>query len=89
MAPMAEVVIYSNPFCPFCWRAKRLLKGKGVAFEEIDVLASPRRRSEMVTRAGGQEKVPQIFVDGRHIGGSDELAALERAGQLDEILGTG
>ncbi len=82
---MAEVVIYSNPFCPFCWRAKRLLKGKGVAFEEIDVLASPRRRSEMVTRAGGQVKVPQIFVDGRHIGGSDELAALERAGQLDEI----
>ena len=84
---MSSVVIYSSMLCPYCWRAKSLLKDKGVAFEEIDVLAKPARRPEMVERAGGRTSVPQIFIDGRHIGGSDELVALDRSGELDRLLG--
>ena len=83
---MARVEIYSSFFCGFCHRAKRLLDKKGVAYEEIDLMREPSRRQEMVARAGGSNTVPQIFIDGRHIGGSDELAALERAGELDAIL---
>ncbi len=83
---MAEVVIYSSMLCGYCWRAKKLLEGKGVAFENIDVMMHPGRRSEMVARAGGNSTVPQIFIDGRHIGGSDELAELDRAGELDTLL---
>ncbi|MDP6351568.1 MAG: glutaredoxin 3 [Alphaproteobacteria bacterium] len=86
---MAEVVIYTSMLCGYCWRAKKLLKAKGVAYEEIDVMIHPRRRSEMVARAGGRSTVPQIFFDDRHIGGSDELAALDRAGELDGLLGAG
>ena len=83
---MARVEIYSSFFCPFCHRAKRLLDEKGVAYEEIDLMREPSRRQEMEARAGGRRKVPQIFVDGRHIGGSDELAELDRAGELDALL---
>ena len=86
---MAEIEIYTTPFCPYCARAKRLLDQKGVAFVEIDLWQFPERRAEMVERAGGRRTVPQLFVDGRPIGGSDELAELERSGELDVMLGTG
>ena len=84
---MAEIVVYSSPFCGFCFRAKRLLEGKGVEYVEIDVIMDPSRRPEMLERSGGRSTVPQIFIDEQHIGGSDELAALELAGELDELLG--
>jgi len=84
---MAEVVMYSSPFCGFCFRAKRLLESKGVTFEDIDVIMDPSRRPEMLERSGGSSTVPQIFIDDRHIGGSDELAALEETGELDRLLG--
>ncbi|HUZ74998.1 MAG TPA: glutaredoxin 3 [Stellaceae bacterium] len=84
---MARVEIYSTLFCGYCARAKALLERKGVAYENIDVLEEPDRRDEMVKRAGGRTTVPQIFIDGSHIGGSDDLAALERAGRLDALLG--
>jgi glutaredoxin 3 len=86
---MAEVEIYTTPWCPYCWRAKRLLEKKGVAFVEIDLWQHPERRTEMIERAGGRRTVPQLFVDGRALGGSDELAALESQGELDALLGTG
>jgi glutaredoxin 3 len=86
---MAEVEIYTTPLCPYCWRAKRLLNKKGIAFVEIDLWQQPQRRPEMIERAGGRRTVPQLFVDGRAIGGSDELAALEGRGELDVMLGTG
>ncbi len=84
---MAEVDIYTTPFCPFCYRAKKLLDGKGVRFTEIDVTVTPGARQEMMDRAGGVRKVPQIFVDGRHVGGCEELDALEKSGALDDLLG--
>lgn len=84
---MAQVEIYSTMFCPYCARAKALLERKGVAFVNIDVMEDTSRRDEMVRRAGGGQTVPQIFIDGEHIGGSDELAALDRAGKLDAKLG--
>ncbi|CAK0743365.1 glutaredoxin 3 [Azospirillaceae bacterium] len=85
---MAEVVIYSSPFCGYCIRAKQLLDRKGVAYQDIDVIADPSRRTEMVTRAGGRHTVPQIFIDGSHVGGCDDLHALEAGGRLDALLGT-
>jgi glutaredoxin 3 len=84
---MANVEIYTTPLCPYCWRAKGLLRRKGVAFAEIDLWQHPERRAEMALRAGGRTTVPQIFVGGRPIGGSDELAALEARGELDSMLG--
>ena len=86
---MAEVEIYTTPLCPYCWRAKRLLNKKGIAFVEIDLWQDPQRRPEMIERAGGRRTVPQLFVDGRAIGGSDELAALESSGALDAMLDAG
>ena len=83
---MPAVEIYTTPLCPYCWRAKRLLARKGVDVVEIDLWREPDRRAEMVARAEGRPTVPQIFIDGRAIGGSDELAALERAGDLDGLL---
>ena len=83
---MSKVEIYSSKSCPFCHRAKRLLQSKGVGFEEFDVDADPALRNEMTQRSGGRRTVPQIFIDDFHIGGSDELAALERVGRLNEIL---
>ena len=83
---MARVEIYTTMWCPFCWRAKNLLKTKGVAFEEIDVDGNPDLRRAMSERAGGRATVPQIFIDGRSVGGSDDLAALDRAGELDRLL---
>jgi glutaredoxin 3 len=86
---MARVEIYSTMWCPYCSRARALLKKKGIDYAEIDIDAQPRRRDEMIRRAGGRTSVPQIFIDGEHIGGSDEMAALDRAGKLDAKLGIG
>jgi glutaredoxin 3 len=83
---MAEIVVYSTFTCPYCARAKGLLERKGAAYKEIDVTMEPDLREEMTRKANGRRTVPQIFINGRHIGGSDDLAALERAGQLDGLL---
>jgi glutaredoxin 3 len=85
---MAEVELYTTPFCPYCTRARTLLERKGVAFTDIDITEEPSRRAEMIRRADGRTSVPQIFIAGEHIGGSDELVALDRAGELDAKLGT-
>jgi len=84
---MPKVEIYTSPFCPYCHRAKQLLDRKGVAYEEIDVIARPDRRPEMTQRAEGRTTVPQIFIDGKGVGGSDDIHALDRAGKLDPLLG--
>ena len=83
---MAKVEIYSSLLCPYCHRAKRLLTSKGVTFTEIDVMAQPLRKSEMMQRAGGARTVPQIFIDGAHIGGCDDLYDLDGKGGLDTLL---
>lgn len=86
---MAKIEVYSSPFCGYCHRAKRLLIEKGAAFTEIDVIAEPERRAEMMQRAKGGRTVPQIFIDGRHVGGCDDLFALDRRGGLDPLLKAG
>ncbi|MDO5606560.1 MAG: glutaredoxin 3 [Paracoccus sp. (in: a-proteobacteria)] len=83
---MANVEIYTTPTCPYCLAAKRLLNAKGVAFQETDVSRDPALREAMMQRAGGRRSVPQIFIDGRHIGGSDDLHALDRDGGLAPLL---
>ncbi len=83
---MKQVEIYSSPLCGFCHAAKRLLKQKGVNFSEVNVLANPGRKAEMIKRSHGGRTVPQIFVGEAHVGGCDELYALERAGKLDALL---
>lgn len=82
---MSKVVIYSSDWCPFCVRAKQLLESKGVAFEEIRVDSQPGARAEM-TKKAGRTSVPQIWINEQHVGGCDELYALERAGCLDAML---
>ena len=84
---MAKIEIYTSPFCPYCYAAKRLLQKKGVAFEEIDVTMVPGARRQMTERSGGQATVPQVFVDGRHLGDSDGIHALDAEGKLDRVLG--
>ena len=84
---MPRVEVYSKMLCPYCTRAKRLLADKGVTIEEFDITMGGSKRAEMLARANGRSTVPQIFIDGRHIGGSDDLAALDRAGRLDALLG--
>jgi glutaredoxin 3 len=83
---MARVEIYTKIFCGYCARAKRLLEVKGVAYEEYDISMGGPRRAEMIQRADGRTTVPQIFIDGRHVGGSDDLHALDRDGRLDTLL---
>jgi len=83
---MQPVEIYTSPLCGFCHAAKRLLNEKGVSFAEVDVLAQPERKSEMIERANGGRTVPQIFIDDAHIGGYDDMAALDRRGGLDPLL---
>ena len=83
---MSRVTIYTAMLCPYCHRAKQLLRNKGAGFDEIDVTGRPERREEMARRSGGRATVPQIFVGQRHVGGCDDLHALERAGQLDALL---
>jgi glutaredoxin 3 len=86
---MARVELYTKSFCPYCARAKKLLGDKGVAFEEYEISGGGEKREEMIQRAGGRTTVPQIFIDGEHIGGSDDLATLEREGRLDPMLAAG
>jgi glutaredoxin 3 len=83
---MQKVVIYTTRFCPYCIRAKRLLTSKGAAFEEIDVTGDWAARDALVAKAGGRMTVPQIWIGEVHVGGSDELAALDRDGKLDALL---
>jgi len=83
---MKPVVIYTTPMCPYCARAKSLLKKKGVEFEEIDVMMDPAAREEMQAKSNGGRTVPQIFIGGTHVGGSDDLHALENDGKLDALL---
>ncbi|NBB83837.1 MAG: glutaredoxin 3 [Alphaproteobacteria bacterium] len=85
---MTSITVYSSPFCPYCFMAKRLLKKKGAAFEEIDVMAQPAKRDEMLSRANGRHTVPQIFIGETHVGGCDELMALDKQGKLDDLLAT-
>jgi glutaredoxin 3 len=84
---VSTVEIYTSPFCGYCHRAKTLLSSKKVTFTEIDVMSTPGARREMERRSGGGRTVPQVFIDGRPIGGSDQLAELDRAGALDQLLG--
>ena len=83
---MAQVEIYTKAFCPYCARAMNLLSSKGVTPEETDITMDRGKREEMSQRANGRTTVPQIFIDGAHVGGSDDLAALERDGKLDAML---
>ena len=83
---MAKVELYTTTFCPFCVRAKSLLKNKGVAFVEIDVTEDAELRQKMVELSGGRRSVPEIFINGKIVGGYDELKALDDAGQLDPML---
>ena len=83
---MARIEVYTKAMCPYCTRAKRLLTEKGAAFEEYDITMGGPKRAEMLQRSNGRSTVPQILIDDRHIGGSDDLAALESAGKLDALL---
>lgn len=85
-APDAKITIYTTPFCGYCRAAKELLGRKGAAFEEIDVAYDPDLRQTMIARANGRTTVPQIFIDEQHIGGCDDLFALDRRGGLDPLL---
>lgn len=83
---MPKITIYTTPICPYCVRAKALLKRKGAAFEEIDVFMDTDARTEMEAKSNGRYTVPQIFIGERHVGGCDDLYALDRAGELDPLL---
>lgn len=83
---VADIEIFTTPFCPFCHRAKALLKKKGVTFTEINVMMSPGKRAEMTERAGGRHTVPQIFVDGQHVGDCTEIHQMDAQGTLDAAL---
>jgi glutaredoxin 3 len=86
MVVKAKVEIYSSPWCGYCYRAKQLLESKGVEFVEFDVMEETSRRQEMVARAQGRTTLPQIFINGKWVGGSDDLYALDKAGKLDPLL---
>lgn len=83
---MANVVVYSKDYCPYCQRAKMLLQTLGQKFEEIDLIENPDRRDEMIAKAGGKSTVPQIFIDDKHIGGCDDLYDLHEQGGLEPLL---
>ena len=83
---MADVVLYTKPGCPYCHAAMALLDRKGVDYTEIVASNDPARKQEMIQKSGGRMTFPQIFIDGKHVGGSDELAALDRKGELDPLL---
>lgn len=83
---MSKVEIYTKFTCGFCYRAKALLENKNVSFEETDITMGGKKREEMIQRSGGRMTVPQIFIDDRHIGGSDDLTALDQSGELDALL---
>jgi len=84
---MAPVTLYSTMLCPYCFAAKNLLKGKGMAFDVIDVTMDPKARAAMSEKSGGRTSVPQIFIGDTHVGGFDELSNLDRQGKLDNLLG--
>jgi glutaredoxin 3 len=86
MCAVAKVEVYTTTYCPFCTRAKNLLKGKGVAFDEIDVTDDDQVREKMIEMSGGRRTVPQIFINGKIVGGFDELKALDDQGKLDNLL---
>jgi glutaredoxin 3 len=86
---MAKIEVFTKFFCPYCTRAKALLDRKGVEYQEIDLTTDRTGFDAMVARAGGARTVPQIFIDGKHVGGSDDLAALDARGGLDPMLGLG
>jgi glutaredoxin 3 len=86
MKAMQSIEIYTTPYCPYCHAAKQLLQKKGAAFKEIDVSRDAALRSAMTQRAGGRRTVPQIFIGGTHVGGSDDLHDMDRAGKLDPLL---
>jgi len=83
---MVKIEVYSGPFCPYCMRAKALLRRRGLDFVEYDVHTDAGKRVEMLERSGGARTIPQIFINGRHVGGCDDLYALDRSGQLDSWL---
>jgi glutaredoxin 3 len=83
---MSTVTIYTKDWCPYCTAAKKLLGDKGAAFTEIDIGAKPEMRGEMIEKAGGRTSVPQIFIDGRHIGGCDDIYALDARDELEALL---
>ena len=83
---MADVVLYTQPGCPYCFSAMSLLKKKGVDYTEIVASNDPEKKAEMVEKSGGAATFPQIFIDGKHVGGSDDLHALDRKGELDPLL---
>jgi glutaredoxin 3 len=83
---MANIIVYSGPNCPYCVRAKELLKRKGAAFEDVNVKADQARFEEMLAKSNGKRTIPQIFINGVHVGGSDDLHALDAAGKLDAML---
>ncbi|WP_424930144.1 glutaredoxin 3 [Amaricoccus tamworthensis] len=83
---MKQVTLYTSPICGYCFAAKKLLSNKGVSFEEIDVVRNPEMRREMETRSNGGRTVPQIFIGETHVGGFDDMNALERQGKLDPLL---
>lgn len=87
MSEAPDVVMYSTGWCPYCERARALLQRKGVAFREVKVDEDSAERTNMLARSGGRRSVPQIFIGDRHVGGYDELYALDKAGELDELLG--
>ena len=84
---MPNVEIYTQPWCPYCERAVHVLTTKGVTFNEINAPGGSPARQEARDRSGGRTSVPQIFIDGRHVGGCDDMLALDRAGKLDPLLG--
>ncbi|WP_125559136.1 MULTISPECIES: glutaredoxin 3 [Pseudoalteromonas] len=83
---MSQVVIYTKDYCPYCHRAKALLDSKGVTYTEYDIGAQPELREEMISKANGGHTVPQIFIKAQHIGGCDDMMALEAQGKLDALL---
>jgi glutaredoxin 3 len=83
---MQNITIYTKPTCPYCHRAKQLLEQKNTSYQELDITKDPSLRSQMIEQSGGRTTVPQIFIDGQHIGGCDDLYALEEKGGLDPLL---
>lgn len=86
---MARIEMYTTAFCPYCVMAKQFLQRKGLGFEEVRVDTDPARREEMLQRSDGRRTVPQIFIEGQHVGGFDDLVAADRSGRLQELLGGG
>jgi glutaredoxin 3 len=84
---MADIIIYTKDYCPYCVKAKNLLKRKGQAVQEIDITHDETLQKEMIEKSGGRKTVPQIFINGTHVGGCDDLQALDSAGKLDALLG--